>query len=757
MPQKRIEVDIEGKIEEFITRVDRLPVGIAVADSRRRLIAANRAGCSFFGCSREEISGASLDRFILPDDRDKDAALYQELIDNRRTSYSLDSRFLRKDGSTAWGRLNVSIFDHPAGHAPYTVMSCEDISGHKNTEALLRENRTHLKAILDNANLPIFLKDIRGGYIFVNRQYEKLAQVTNEAIQGKNDFDIFPEPVAALFRSQDQEVVKKKKLVEFTETIPLADGIHTFITAKFPVHDENSELYAIGGACTDITELKRSEAALRESEEKFRATFYTSPDSISITAKDGTFVEINPGFTKLTGYTREEVIGRSSGEIGIWATPKDRERLMTGIREQGMVENLETTFRIKDGSTKTGLISSTNITLAGEPHVLSIARDVTDRKQLEIERQTVQKLKSVGILAGGIAHDFNNLLTAIFGNISLAKMSANNQASLLEFLTHAEKASMRAQDLTRQLLTFSRGGAPVRKAASIKELIADCTAFTLSGSNVKSAQFLAQDLWPVLIDEGQISQVIQNIVKNADHAMPGGGTITISAENTTIETRGPLPLPPGRYVRIAITDQGEGIEDRYLARIFDPYFSTKQKGSGLGLAIAFSIVQKHEGLLQATSAPGAGTTFTIHLPAADILPPEKIRSRNEQMVNSGRILIMDDEESVLMVMKAMLTRMGFDVETATNGREAIALFTTARKTKKPFAAVILDLTIPGGLGGLETMRRLLEIDPATRAIVSSGYADDPIMANYADHGFMGVVTKPFSVETIMGEINRVTK
>jgi CheY-like chemotaxis protein len=295
-------------------------------------------------------------------------------------------------------------------------------------------------------------------------------------------------------------------------------------------------------------------------------------------------------------------------------------------------------------------------------------------------------------------------------------------------------------------LTFSKGGAPIEKTAVISELIKETAAFALSGSDVRLELSLPEDLWAVEVDEGQISQVIQNIVINADEAMPAGGTLNISARNTAIQRMGALPLPKGNYVQIDLKDEGIGMSKKQLAMLFEPYFTTKQKGSGLGLATAYSIIKNHAGYITAESIQNVGTTFHIYLPASSKpTPVEKRPVREKPVRGKGRILVMDDEATIRLLLSRLLTSAGYKVELTKNGAEAVELYRKARESGQPFNAVILDLTVPGGMGGKETIKKLLEIDPKVKAIVSSGYATDPIMSEYRKYGFSAVVTKPYSV------------
>jgi signal transduction histidine kinase/CheY-like chemotaxis protein len=427
---------------------------------------------------------------------------------------------------------------------------------------------------------------------------------------------------------------------------------------------------------------------------------------------------------------------------------------------------LEKTLIHRDGrlvvfETSGGPIVDSNGALQGYS---GIARDVTERKKIEEELLRAQKLESLGVLAGGIAHDFNNLLTAILGNISLVKLYGNPEGKEYKRLTEAEKASLRARDLTQQLLTFSKGGAPVKKVTFIKELIRESASFAQRGSNVKCEFSIAENLWPLEVDEGQISQVINNLVINAQQAMPQGGVIKIIAENVsrgeqTIHlgsTVNGIQLKEGKYVRIMVEDHGIGIPEEHLSKIFDPYFTTKQKGSGLGLAVTYSIIKNHDGYIGVESKLGVGTKLHIYIPVNDSKISELINLVKESPVEGkGRILVMDDEEIVRGVLFEMLSQIGYEVGFARDGSEAIDLYIKAKDGDKPFDVIIMDLTIAGGMGGKEAIKKLLEIDPDVRAIVSSGYSNDPVMSDYMKYGFIGVVNKPYKTEELSTTVHQV--
>jgi len=365
------------------------------------------------------------------------------------------------------------------------------------------------------------------------------------------------------------------------------------------------------------------------------------------------------------------------------------------------------------------------------------------------------KLESLGILAGGIAHDFNNILTAILGNISLVKMWINPSDKIYPRLDAVERASIRAIDLTQQLLTFSKGGAPVKKTTSIVELIKDSAEFALRGSNIKCEFNIDENILPVEADKGQLSQVIHNLVINAEQAMPDGGKIIISVNNIKIKKHESLRIPEGMYVMISIRDSGTGIPKELLDKVFDPYFTTKHKGTGLGLAIAYSIIKNHSGFITVDSEYGKGSVFNIYLPASDTESIDEETSEDKLYKGKGRVLVMDDEEMVRDAIRDMLVDLGYEVEFAIEGLEAIKKYKEAKLSDKPYDIIIMDLTVPGGVGGKDAIKEILEFDPSAKAIVSSGYSNDPVMANYQTYGFLGVITKPYEFKKLSKELYKV--
>lgn len=393
-------------------------------------------------------------------------------------------------------------------------------------------------------------------------------------------------------------------------------------------------------------------------------------------------------------------------------------------------------------------------------HMVGIVQDITERKRVEAELLKMQKLSSVGTLAGGIAHDFNNILMGLFGNISLAKTEIPKDHSGFKPLEDAEKSMFRAIRLTKQLLTFAKGGEPVKEDVNLGTLVEEVAQFDLSGSNVMLAHKQPPDLWLANIDKGQIQQVITNLALNAREAMPSGGHLYITFENAEIDNDTSRSLHPGKYVKLSFKDEGSGIDPKIIDRIFDPYFTTKHTGSGLGLAAAYSIITKHGGHIGVESELGKGTTFTLYLPASksQTLPRDvPFTAKPVSTFPAAKILVMDDEEFICMVVPRWLTRKGCAVETASDGRQAVEMYKRALETGTPFDLLILDLTIPGGIGGQEVLKELLAIDPAVKAIVSSGYAESSVMSNFGFYGFKGVLAKPYTENQLQAVIRDVLK
>lgn len=503
------------------------------------------------------------------------------------------------------------------------------------------------------------------------------------------------------------------------------------------------------------TNLARQIQERKLTERKYQEIFNSTTDAMLILeATTGKILEVNQTMLEMYEYSLEETTNLNIGDLIEGTSPYSQEDLDEKLQAATMHGPQIFEWRAKRKNQKLFWVEIVlkYAEIEGGHYIIAVVRDIEARKIDAENRLKVKKLESIGVLAGGIAHDFNNILTGILGNISLALFDKSIKSETKDILNEANKACVRAKDLTNQLLTFSKGGEPIKKTSSLQEIIRDSASFVLHGGKTFCEFHIPEDLFLVSIDKGQISQVIQNIVLNANHAMPNGGTIRIICENIFSTENVPEPLSPhGKHVKIQIIDTGCGISATHIDQIFDPYFSTKSAGSGLGLAICQSIISKHHGSITASSIQGEGSAFTILLPASSCQQPQKegiTETETTLSVEHQKILVMDDEEIVRNIIKAMLIKMGFDVILAKDGAEAVKVYADSYHSQAPVDLIILDLTIPGGMGGKDAVKKILEINPDAKVVVSSGYSNDPIMARYKEFGFCSAIEKPFMFQYV---------
>jgi len=502
------------------------------------------------------------------------------------------------------------------------------------------------------------------------------------------------------------------------------------------------------------SELRETVTKLKFSEEKNRALLMANPDMLFIFDSNYNFIDYKAEINDKVYAESADFIGKNITEV----LPPDMAELtikkIEMVNKTGLMQSYEYDLDL-DGE---NFFFDSRLVRFGENKFLAIVRNISEKKKRDEEAIRSHKLESLGIFAGGIAHDFNNILSAIVGCISLARIKIDNKEKAIKLLEEAEKAGLRARRLTEQLLAFSKGGNPVKQITSIIDVVMESADFIMSGSKTALNYNIEPDVQKVDIDKGQIGQVIQNIILNASQAMPSGGVINISVRNQTILEENPISIQEGPYVAIEIKDEGSGIESKNLKKIFDPYFTTKNDGNGLGLTICHSIIKRHGGGIDVESVPGKGSIFTIYLPSCCDVQSEKEKTpefKSSRNLNNISIIIMDDEPQLRYIMKEVLTDEGAKIFTVSNGSEAVDLFEKMASSGQPVDLIIADLTIRGGMGGLEAIRIIRELGLPFKAIVISGYSNDPVMSDFKSYGFDAYIAKPFTSEDLLAVVKKI--
>jgi PAS domain S-box-containing protein len=515
-------------------------------------------------------------------------------------------------------------------------------------------------------------------------------------------------------------------------------------------------------AMVDITAAKSAETALAAERERLSVTLRAMTEGVATTDRHGMVQFMNDAAGELTGWLPAAAIGRPIGEVFVFGAEK-AERALSALVADALAADravdlpTQTLLRPREGKPRRidGRCAPMHDLSGRAIGVVLVIRDVTDRSRLEEELLRASKLESIGVLAGGIAHDFNNLLAIVMGNLTIALLDEKVSAAGSKWLREAERGALRARELTQQLLTFAKGGEPLRMAVLLPDVIREAAEFALHGSTARCEFDVAPDLRPADVDKSQIGQVIQNLVINAVQAMTGGGVIKVSLRNDSLPAEAAGRLPAGDYLRIEIADTGKGIAPEQLGHIFEPFFTTKEHGTGLGLATVYSVIQRHHGFITVESTVGKGTTFRMWLPAARSEPPASPQSASPFEPLRGRVLFMDDEEPIRIMTKTLLERLGLEPTMTAEGGEAVREYAIAQVDGRKYDLVIMDLTVPGAMSGADAMREILKIDPNARGIVSSGYHSDPVMANYRAYGFRGMVPKPYRLGDFARTIREV--
>jgi len=565
------------------------------------------------------------------------------------------------------------------------------------------------------------------------------------------------------------------------ETFPFEVECGACIELEIPAADDSTRIVELNAVdlmwegesallviLRDVTLRRRAVLALRREKERLAVTLDSIADAVIAVSSGGLVERMNQAASAMIGMSADEACGNRLGDVLTLRHPKTGNLITDpiGVFMSSERDEIapEAGIPLLKGEGVEVLVAA-EIRRIQEDNTMDhgwvvVLRDVTTQKQAEEDQLQTEKLHSMNLLAGGIAHDFNNILTAVLGNISMVRLGMRDGDPSAEKLLAAEKAALQATSLTQQLLTFSKGDTLHLEATTIDQLVNDCAQFILRGSNVKCEVHTDENLWPVDVDKGQISQVVNNLLINADQAMPEGGIIRLSLTCECIRRDMLAPLAPGDYVCMTVQDQGGGIAPENLKRIFDPYFTTKDDGDGLGLASSYSIIKSHNGLITVDSVVSEGTTFKVYLPrATKVVESVAVEQKEDDRIypGHGRILVMDDMEAMMMVAGEILQVLGYEVEFSTNGEEAIEAYKKAKEGGKPFDAVVFDLTVPGGMGGEEACRILNEYDPDIIAVASSGYSTSNVMSDFEAAGFKAVVPKPYRIKDMSKALHRILK
>jgi two-component system, cell cycle sensor histidine kinase and response regulator CckA len=621
----------------------------------------------------------------------------------------------------------------------------------------LEESIETYQVLVNNSPDLLYRTDLEGRITFVSPSVYRLSGYTTEEAVGMKmaeEVYFFPEQRMAFLET----LQKTGRVTNYEAQLKRKDGSIWWASTNARLYkDKDGNVTGVEGITRDIGEIKAAENALRESEERFRLTFQTSPDVITLTSVDnGRYIDINEGFTKILGYAREDVIGKSALALNIWKNPEDRQQLVDGLAKDGYVENLEAEFISKGGKIRTGLMSARLVTINEKKVILMITREISEWKRMEQQLQQSQKFEAIATLAGGVAHDFNNLLMGIQGRVSLVSVDLDRSHPHLEHMKAIDDYIRSAADLTKQLLGFARGGKYEVIPTDINELVNN--SVKLFGRTKKEIRIHTkyQDPPPVVaLDRTQIEQVLLNVYVNAWQAMPGGGEIFLETQIVVLDDAGcsPYQAAPGRYAKISVSDTGVGMDDSTRSKIFDPFFTTKGKsrGTGLGLASAYGIIKNHAGIITVDSELGRGTTFNIYLPLSDKEACREHPIVGRLVKGSETVLLVDDEEMILEVGQAMLKELGYRVVVAGGGEQALDVI---KRRGDEIDLVILDLIMPDMNGG-KAFNGIKEIRPPMPVMLSSGYSINGQAEEIMKRGCNGFIQKPFNISELSQKIRKI--
>ncbi|MBN1577577.1 MAG: PAS domain S-box protein [Chitinispirillaceae bacterium] len=755
--------------QRFRALIENSADAISLLDAEGRILYESPSYYRIMGYSAESRIGQNTFELVHPEDRQHLQNLFAGLLESPEPVIISPARVRHSDGSWRWieGVAN-NMLKVPAVGA--VVINFRDITDRKQAELALKESETRLRLLSDNLfcgmvyQIDAGIYGERRRFTYVSAGVQRLHGITAEQALGDADavYGQVVEEDRLLLVLRETAAVAKMVPFDAEVRIRLPSGAvrWSYFTSCPRRLSDNHLVW--DGIELDITDRRKNQEELKKSHIIHTMITENAADVLwTYSIVEDRFIFVSDSVFALRGYTPEEVLTRSMKDN---LTPESFEhvnKLFAGkmaSRKKGdtspIVMKAEAMEPCKDGREIAVEIVATYIfDTEGRPvEVLGITRDITEKKKLLESAQRADKLEAVGMLAGGIAHDFNNLLGGIYGYMDMA-LGASKEPEVKEYLEKTLSTMNRARGLTQQLLTFAKGGAPIRKIDRLVPFLQETALFAISGSNVSCSFDVPSDLWPCNFDRNQIGQVIDNLVINAQQAMPLGGAIVISAANVLLREKEHPLLAGGRYVGISVKDRGIGIPKENLSRIFDPFFTTKTKGHGLGLATCYSIVKRHEGCLDVESELGQGSTFHVFLPASTDTVVSAAAATVFRHKGEGTIVIMDDEQVIRDTVSVMLKSFGYSVVAVENGNEAIHFLKMEAAAQRKIVAMFFDLTIAGGMGGKETIGEIRKIDQAIPVFVASGYADDQVMAHPADYGFTASICKPFTVSELAKVLN----
>ncbi len=742
-------------VRDLATWLDEHPEEVARQLATVTAVRANRAALKLVGVK----DVASYARCLAPEGnaslrrafREELLALWRGELD-----VQVEMTFTRADGSRGDGLLQWTV-PMVGGRPDFrrVLVVVTEVTELRAAEGKLRESEARFRTLFESAIEGVYESTPEDGLVAVNPAFARLLGCASpEGLLawsrevGAANLYVEPGRRHAFLKALGEG----DAVFDFESEIECADGSHKWISENVrAVRDADGRLRRLQGFVSDITDRKRFERALGEERERLAVTLRTMTEGVITTDERGVVQFVNEAAETLTGWVEGAAIGKRLGEVCVLRHERNRTDVPVpfdaAMRSATVVDLPRATQLVHRAGTPRlieGRCAPINDVHSRPMGVVLVFRDVTERARHESEMLRTTKLESLGVLAGGIAHDFNNLLTVVMGNLHLARHRCEPLGDVSQWLRDADLAAEKAQGLTQQLLTFSKGGNPLRSAVRLSEVVREATTFALHGSKVRSEMDVSDKLWTADVDRTQIGQVVQNLVLNAVQAMPEGGVVRIRVRNHRDRGDPVRSIAAGDYLQLEIEDNGVGIPPENLGRVFDPYFTTKKTGSGLGLASVYSIVKRHAGHIDVSSEPGQGTRFRILLPALpEATTPVARETQAETEKLQGRVLFMDDEENIRRMAETLLDLLGLEVKTVASGEAVVQTYFAAKAAGRPFDVVLMDLTVPGAMGGREAMEELRKLDPDVCGIVSSGYSIDPVLANYADYGFRARVTKPY--------------